>query len=253
MEQLAPISKKETNPLSKVSSGYLAELKALLEPVLKNNQVQNDYRIKNKEFLGLIKKYRLLLRRFLLSLSQNTQAYQMTFSSNQNLSIQIEILGSRYFFGWIKEKTETTALHNKKLKPTLIKRQQQLALLIQKMTLMLKKMNDLIQKSIVPGLNKDLLVDFLQKITASLKNLSENFGELLKRNVDSGKAGADPQFDPIEMTLLALLASELKTFKPQIKNLLDLIKRYQQAGVSSSNPLDQQTIQKLLQALKSPE
>jgi uncharacterized protein YihD (DUF1040 family) len=117
------------------------------------------------------------------------------------------------------------------------------------MTLMLKKMNDLIQKSIVPGLNKDLLVDFLKKITASLKNLSENFGELLKRNVDSGKA----QADPIEMTLLALLASELKTFKPQIKNLLDLVKRYQLAGVSSSNPLDQQTIQKLLQALKSPE
>lgn len=205
-------------------------------------------------FAEMIKKYRILTRKFLLSLGQSKASYRARLIPNSDLAIQVDLNGVQYILGW---QNDVNTRSSKRIKPTLLKRQQQLAMQMQKMLAAAKKMHALVQTKVDPGLNQDLILSFVEKLANALKEISLQFGELLGKTMQANNQ-QNQDSDPIEMTLLALVAMDLKNLKPQMVQISNLLKKYIKEGtlgVSAgladlvSSPTDRQTIEQLAQDL----
>jgi len=207
--------------------------------------LQEKLKQRREIFEEMIKKYRLLARQFLLSLGQAGIRSKIQLLPGADVRMQMELGNEQYQLGWENFKDTQPA---KKIRPTLLRRQQQLAKQMQRMLQIAKQLQHLVQNKVSPGLNQDLLLAFVEKMADALKEISQQFGELLQKTVRSQDA------DPIEMTLLALVAMDLKSLKPQAMKISELLKRYLKEGSIGfadfvSSPTDRQTIERLAQAL----
>jgi hypothetical protein len=207
--------------------------------------LQEKLKQRREVFAEIIKKYRLLARKFLLSLGQSGVHSKIQLLPGADVRMQMELGNVQYQLGWENIKTDLSA---KKVRPALLRRQQQLAKQMQKMLQIVKQLQALVQTKVSPGLNQDLLLAFVEKLADGLKEISEQFNQLLNKTAQSQEA------DPIEMTLLALVAIDLKNLKPQAMKISYLLKKYLKEGSIGfadfvSSPADRQTIERLAQDL----
>jgi len=244
---------KSTGPVNGFAlERYFLELWERHDYFLSNEKLekvlQENLNKRKEVFAEIIQKYRLLTRKFLLSLGQSGIHAKMQLLPGSDMLIQMELGNVQYQLGWENFKNTESV---KKIRPTLLKRQQQLAGQIQKILKIAKQLQALVQNKVSPGLNQDLLMAFVEKLADALKEISEQFHQLLNKTAQSRES------DPIEMTLLALVAMELKNLKRQIFQISHLLKKYLKDGSIGfadfvSSATDRQTIERLAKALQNP-